>query len=325
MKKTLNYLLMSLVAVALSMGLVACSGDDAGDVEGGGAQLETPTFETDAAKYEIQDASSAYASIELTASGNYIIQKNGVDYAAPAKMLSEKFAPKPMTMFANQRTKSRASEYANVLYGKYTKLADGKYALEGFGVIEINYDAEDNAYSLEVTPDGGATETLTASKTHVIADGSLTNNLCRTWNIAKFRTIVKVNGRTYFDTTFKTMEEFYRKAYEATGDGSFLEELEYMEQNPEEYLNPEQVVFTKSGTYMVWYSNGTLAVSFWRWYNENNGVLQYSWADVFEEDETGYCDIAFKSNQCVVTETHTETEDGFKMETISTTYLEEAK
>lgn len=69
-------------AVFAAFAMASCSdddgnnGDDSGDTSGGGSdgtEMEAPQFESSAAKYTITDAGSPYTSVELTASGNYII------------------------------------------------------------------------------------------------------------------------------------------------------------------------------------------------------------------------------------------------------------
>lgn len=89
-------------AVFAAFAMASCSdddgnnGDDSGDTSGGGSdgtEMEAPRFESSAAKYTITDAGSPYTSVELTASGNYIIFTNGSQApataaAAPATRMS---------------------------------------------------------------------------------------------------------------------------------------------------------------------------------------------------------------------------------------------
>lgn len=89
-------------AVFAAFAMASCSdddgnnGDDSGDTSGGGSdgtEMEAPQFESSAAKYTITDAGSPYTSVELTASGNYIIFTNGSQApataaAAPATRMS---------------------------------------------------------------------------------------------------------------------------------------------------------------------------------------------------------------------------------------------
>ncbi|MDE5571883.1 MAG: hypothetical protein K2I86_07550, partial [Prevotella sp.] len=68
--------------------------------------------------------------------------------------------------------------------------------------------------------------------------------------------------------------------------------------------NPENVIFTKTGTYVVLYSNEQLAVSTWKWADERNGILRYSWnPDSFNDAYLGGdVKIEFKNNRCYLTE-----------------------
>ena len=74
MKKTLRIVGLGLAAVLLSVGMTACLGGD--DDEDGEdlweGSVEAPAYESDASCYTILD-SDELESIELTASGNYII------------------------------------------------------------------------------------------------------------------------------------------------------------------------------------------------------------------------------------------------------------
>ena len=75
---------------------------------------------------------------------------------------------------------------------------------------------------------------------------------------------------------------------------------------------PKQVVFTKSGTYMVFYANNTLAVSTWKWIDEAKGEARYSWdyESINSSDMGGKINISFSDSQLVVSEYSEFTESG---------------
>lgn len=89
-------------AVFAVFAMASCSDDDGNNGDGGddtsgggsdGTEMESPRFESSAAKYTITDAGSPYTSVELTASGNYIIftsgsQAHATAAAAPATRMS---------------------------------------------------------------------------------------------------------------------------------------------------------------------------------------------------------------------------------------------
>ena len=54
-------------------------------------------------------------------------------------------------------------------------------------------------------------------------------------------------------------------------------------ERPDEYANPEEVIFTLSGSYIVKYDDGTLAVAQWKWKNEKEGVSYFTWEPEWKE------------------------------------------
>ena len=86
---------------------------------------------------------------------------------------------------------------------------------------------------------------------------------------------------------------------------------------------PEEVVFTKAGTYMVSYDNQMLAVSTWAWENMSTGLLRYSWNydDMYDEEMAGTAWVSFKNNDLYLNETYKETEDGDTYEEQAITIL----
>lgn len=194
MKKffNLNLLLSGLLMVACAFTFTACSDDDDDGlldnppyVDGGGP-LDNPTYADDAVKFEITEASSQYSSIELTASGDYIVVKNQTSpYSTVKGMKSKKEAT------------TTPQSNSNVICGMYTKNADGSYDLANFGKIVI---AEQ---SITITTSDGTTTTHTVSKSPRVLD--MSSALFRTWKAAKFRVIVKGEGYN-LDKTFNSYD-----------------------------------------------------------------------------------------------------------------------
>ena len=81
---------------------------------------------------------------------------------------------------------------------------------------------------------------------------------------------------------------------------------------------PEEVVFTKTGTYVVYYTGQELAVSTWKWENEAQGYLIYSWYNNLD-DPDGRVLVEFDGNNMQITESYTESYDG-ETETMGLTY-----
>lgn len=301
-----KYVAMAMFVMGMA---TACSSDD------DDASLDTPEFEESAAKYVIEDNASPYSSIELTASGNYLIQQTGYSAAKPARVPAAGATNKASLIasalkghFAGLGTVHGTRSYSEILYGKYTKTGDDTYYLEGFGTMTITSDASGNAYSLVITPNGGAAKEYTAKKQNADLNSDMSNKLCRTWSLVKFRMYMRYEGETLFDETDATLEGLVKKIYNSL-------KKKFPEMSEDEFdfdmevdAMPEQVIFTKSGTYVVYYTNSELAVSTWKWGDESKGILRYSWnPDSFDDEyESGDVKVEFKGGQLHITEEETE-------------------
>lgn len=322
--KTFRKVGMAIVAVLLCGSMAACSEDDE-DGDGGGTGIENvtlaaPDYEEHAALYEF-DGNGEWQSIELTASGNYIITENF--YYSASKMLKPELSKESpigrSLKMLNNGVRPTRSSYNGIIYGTYTVNEDGTYVLEGFGTIEL-VGSEDNAVSLVVTTQNGEAVTMTAEKRNQAPQSAITDALCRTWEIKGFRMVIKFNGKKMLDETgyIDNLEDFVDRISNKVGEDLTKEDLfgEFM---------PEEVVFTKAGTYMVSYDNETLAVSTWTWENSATGLLRYSWDydDMYDEDASGTASISFKNNNLYITESYKDNEDGDTYEEQSTIILSE--
>lgn len=301
--KTFRKVGMIIVAVLLCGSMAACSEDDE-DGDGGGTGIEnvtlaTPDYEEHAALYEL-DGNGEWQSIELTASGNYIITENF--YYSASKMLKpelSKESPVGRSLkMLNNGVRPTRSSYNGIIYGTYTVNEDGTYVLEGFGTIEL-VGSEDNAVSLVVTPQNGEAVTMTAEKRNQAPQSDITNALCRTWKVKALRTVIKFNGNTKMDRTVEVdkIDEYLDSLSNQAGQEISKEAL------LGEYI-PEEIVFTKAGTYMVDYDDEKLAVSTWMWENATTGQLRYSWSydDMYDETKSGVVSISFNNNILYITE-----------------------
>jgi hypothetical protein len=284
--KLLSFVLFGMMAAVN----ISCSSDS--DSDSGSGSLTPAKYESESALYQITDGNSQYKSVELTASGNYVIVLNQKSYKAPALLARPQiFAGRPLGI-------TRDSNYDdNIIYGTYTKKGDS-YVLSGFGTITV-VGGGSNAISLDITRNDGTKVTVSAQKHEQYASSTMTNNLCRTWEFAKIHVKVSAPGNNV-DKTFKTYAEFMRFIYGMDDDEGIDDEY-YQEALSE---TPKQVIFTKSGTYIVFYTNGTLAVSTWAWVNESKGEARYSWdyESLYNDNESGRINISFSGNQLVITE-----------------------
>lgn len=309
-------LLFAIIAMCVcSVPLTSCSDDD--DNNGGG-NFDPPAYETNAAKYEISDAGSPYESIEFTESGNYLIKQSGGSYAQmstakAAAAITRGIAGKDgrSAIFADPTaTPATRDAYSPILYGKYTVREDGVYVLEDFGTVKVTQDGTGNSYKLEVTRNGQSTVTIEATRQNANLNSTKSNALCRTWNVASLRLYFEYNGRKMIDVSGKTPEELLEKLRKLAQEN----DPEYSDDDYDDITDilgewPEQVVFTKTGTYVVYYSESQLAVSTWKWENESDGYLIYSWYNDLD-DPDGRVQVEFKGSNMQITEEYTESYDG---------------
>lgn len=313
MKSIWSYTMLFMMTVC-SLSLASCSDDDDDDNNN-----STPAaYETYAAKYQMTSNQSPYSSVEFTESGNYIIILNNAP-ATNAKLMSPSvtstirkaaltngFAGKLL-----RKAATRSQVYSPILYGTYTVDADGTYILDGYGKVKVVQDGSGNSVSLEFTPESGETFTYTASKMNRDLNSNNTNRLCRTWDLASVQYIIRYNGQELVNLSAENMPKLYEKLMKWAEDND--EEYDPSDWESEEIIDVKQVIFTKTGTYMVKYSNDELAISTWRWIDSNENKLQYSWDNDFDNDyNDGYVNINYKGSQLVIDETTKDEEESFE-------------
>ena len=304
-----KFVLPCFMAIFVTSGFSSCSGDDNNSLAITTlptTEFETPQYEDVSAKYTIESQSSRIRSVELTASGNYLIITNGANYSKRVGTLGVN-----KNIFLNLGIVTRAN-YNNVIYGKFTKISDTEYYLEDYGTIKITETANDS-YKIEVQQNNGMTFEVGARKEEQFTTSTATNKLCRTWEIDKIGLTVKIKGTNF--SFSKTVEEDNFKGL-LLSLVSWMEQLsgeklEEYEKNQITYIadaynqsRPTEMTFTKSGTYTVNYINDAIGVSTWTWINEATGKLQYSWNidNINDEGLGGEVTIKYSGNTMKVYE-----------------------
>lgn len=277
-----------LLAMAAAMMLTAtcftaCGDDEGGDI--GNIDLPTPQYEEVSGKYEITSAGSPYESIELGASGNYIVTRGYGGYSHAPKTEG-----RTRTALMAKRSATRSTEYGGIIYGTFTNLGGNEYALDGFGTIKLEYSGN-KVTGIEVTTDG-TTTAYSAEKAPTMGNDNITSALCRTWKVEKVRDV-------YFD--------------KETGKKS---DVTVTPENPGEFGGDMgwEVMFSKSGTYLISRLDGSLDMAEWKWKNRGAGQLYYAWDGEWTGD---YATITFDGNRAVV---HDKWEDEYGRDE-SWTYL----
>lgn len=343
---TIKWLATAFITLSFA-GLTACSSDDddnnddqndpASELSQTAEGLETPAYEAVAALYDITDETSDLKSIELTASGDYIITKN-YDYSysynyASARKSRSKLLPSTLTT---------RDAYGNIIWGKYTKISDTEYQLQGWGKIVIA-GSSDNALSISVTPANGNTYTVPVQKHNQKPSSTATNQLCRTWLISSFRYTCSYQGGKFFDKEYALADiknlpadlkaaaanihfdfddeddEYDDEDYEDDEDDDFEDDLNEM---------PNRVIFSKAGSYMVQYRNSTMALATWSWENEATGAIRYSWNyyNMYDDELSGSATIAYRGSQLALSEQLSDAEDlADGLSIVATWYMTEDK
>lgn len=317
--------LMAVAMVLFAGGFASCSDDDDDDnggASGGGTPtLETPAYADVSAKYEITDGGEI-ASIELTESGTYVVMMNNY-YAANCEV---------------KKTWAVATRAAsNAVYGKYTKISDTEFVLDGFGTVIIE-GSTDNACSLQLTLEGESESvTLGAQKVDVENESATSQALCRSWDINKVNLKVTVSGMgTIYDKTLPASQ--YTELWKGLADKiiSISKQMgDYEEGDEEDYYDemvpqftPEQIIITKSGSYMVTYDGNQLAVSYWGWSNINANKFRYSHYGpdyVYDSYYSNECTVSFNGSSMTIYEVVEDYEEGEGMKVTSTYYCSEAR
>ena len=279
MKKMNFFMVAMLCLCTLATGFTACSDDDNPVTP---PDLGTPPFEAVSGKYDVTSADSPYESIELTASGNYIVTLSGA--SSPVASAAPRNGRSEGKLFKRNVAQTRATESDNYIYGTFTDLGNGRYQLEDFGTITLTSDAAGQVTGIEVESNRYGDASLEVEKEPVMSDDALTNALCRTWCIQSVREVYTdlETGEKYEETVDPTQDPDY--GYEA--------------------------MFSKAGTYLVKYIDGTLDMARWKWRSQTDASFYYTWEDEWYEED--YASISFSGNTAIVYEAWEE--DGYREE-----------
>lgn len=299
-----SFAILGVLLVASSISLSSCSDDD----NDGGDQditLETPAYEDVSAKYEITSGASGISSIELTASGNYIIISDNAPYYIAKKDRSYGDGKAFGNMFAGISPATRAT--TGHISGKFIKISDTEFILEGYGSIVIEGSA-DNAFSIKVTKQGEGEITLTANKAATISDTPMSNALCRTWNIDNIRMTAVYNGKSFFDKTRPANEYAQLMNDLDNAFKSYFDDDEGISDGTS--YGYSQFIFTKAGTYIVTTTDNQLGISMWKWKDESKGLLRYTHIyDDFDAEGANDASISFSGSTMKIEETNMDYSD----------------
>lgn len=253
MKKFFSFLTVALLAT-LSLGVSSCS-DDSDEPENRElwkGELAPAAYASDAALFMIN--SDGIKSIELTGSGLYFVTPASMNY------------PYSKTFNLLKKTASRASDTDGLLSGRFTKIGENSYDLNGYGILRIEND------KLEVETTGGAKYIWTYTRQPQIKMDALNNRLCRTWKIKAARI------------------EFLDKNDNVVGTFNYSNNQIVME-----FVN--YFTFTRAGrTYE--YDDGEWYGGSWEWQNSKNQILTV--VPDNEDDGGAICQIFFNNDDITI-------------------------
>lgn len=259
MKKFLKHAVL-LTATALCLGLTGCSDDDDpdGNIELWKGELAAPKYESDAAIYTVTGAAAGgIRSIELTESGNYIITKNN-GYAYDYR------GDKRQGLFKSKLAVKRSARGGgNYLFGTYTKLADGSFDLDGFGVM--SYGNGD----LDLRLDNGSSIVVAATKSTPAVDAdALNTRLCRTWWVKEAK------------------EQLLNE------NGKVVKEHKYSQAEIKEEL-VQYVIVSRAGSWIQVDWDGDIdGIGRWSWTDKTEQIFHWS-----EGYDNGYVQVAFNDKK----------------------------
>lgn len=274
--KMKKFFYLAMLAIA-PLAFTACGSDTTPQQE---TKMKAPQFKDDAMKIEVTKAEApvlksvtdeefAMTTLELTESGNYVIEITPTD----------------------EETTDGKSDF---LFGTYDKLdatdKDATYKLENFGELTV-ISKKDGKVSAVLTVNENAITSSGAKKMRKAPSvfdftGSIVvgqnasasvrfGNLCRTWSIQKTELTVKVDG--------KLVPAYHRPGFNLHEIIETLNRYDIEVKETSEYLkNPNKYVtglmLTAAGSYIITYADGSCDYGTYN-LNLSTNDFTYSWKD----------------------------------------------
>ncbi len=259
-------------------------------------------YEEVSGRYEVAESGTGYGSIELTARGQYIVTPEN----SPFRNLGavEKAGKKSASPFKRTAQKRDLTD-GGLLAGNFIQIGENEYELEGFGTLTVRErDNEGNITRFTLYDyNSGASIALSVYKTEGMPLEGNTKNLCRTWTIVEERAEAWKNDILYLDAIHNLesgSKQVYVRPRAWNDDAEICDDyFEFEDYNV-------QVVFSHTGSYVEFYSDGDLPqISRWSWIDMDHGKL--SWWDAYE---SGDMTFKFYGNMAMVTNEYVETLNG---------------
>lgn len=285
---------------SISIFFIGCGKDD------DDSSLKSPKYEFISGKYNVQ-GNNTYSSIELGASGNYIVVKStGNSRSTPIAKSNISHSSafwKNNPIGISNSNKVRSTEDTvddSIIFGTYTVNDDGSINLKGFGTLIIIYSGT-SVTNMTLTPSNGVAITLNVEKENTYEDNELNNRLCRTWNMIS-------TEESEYDEAGKLVYNFIGTFNIEKQIWSWSVNVDKLGWGGPENYNPSQVLFSKSGTYLVRYTDETILLRNWKWKSESAKTLYYKEIEDSDYSEEYWMTLTFSGKRATFTEKYSEDE-----------------
>ena len=275
-----NFLFIIAALILSAFSFSSCSSDDNDKDGGDGGNFTTPAMAADAIMLE-NFSCDEIKQLELTASGDYLA------YAKTSFIYQ--FLP------TSKSLKESIDNTYEYISGKYTKVEDNIYFLEGLGSLQLTKGAN-NTVTIQLTNLSGTIASGTAEDETVNVTDGKTLDLCRTWYIVQ--TNFRYEGFTA-DGKAETPvgAEFPNAQYQTSND--LMAMGEWLMQNYKKDIMEE--LAGKSYIKNIIFTPKTFAINFgyetyvgdWEWTNKDKGTINYKW-------EKGYMTTNFDNGEATV-------------------------
>lgn len=266
-------------------------------------------------EYEIANTDCGYEFIELMGDGNYLVKKTDMYLANQKTAKNKKFISFPVKNKVLTRDASISD--SQLVYGGYQKISDDVYYLDGFGTLTVTERNDDgNITSFVLTSNEGVTVDLTVNKKEQIDDNTGNGaNLCRNWTAVEERCTYSINGNKMYDAVHSIAEDqvyvFKNKLGIDWRDEDIFDTGD---------IALQKVLFTSNGTYLMFFKNDPMELSYWRWEDKSSGII-FAY-DIYQGEIDGAtARVVFSGNYLYVMEEFAEYYDGQYIESVYTSVL----
>lgn len=265
-------------------------------------------------KYNIGTTDVPYSSIELTADGYYIVEKTS-SYAYGVKAMARK-TTKVESMFQRRSAIKRSYENESLITGSFMEIGEGEYELENFGTLKVTgRDADNDVTSFELDDNTGGSVAFAVDKAANEAEDLTGNsgNLCRMWRSVESRAQYYYGQNPVYDAIYSTdADEVTTYVNQLNID--WREDMIFDDGG--DALT--RVLFSQAGTYLMFFRDGSMEQSYWRWVDKENGIIC-----AYDLDgESSTPQTTFYGNRVNIVEEYSEIVDAVEARSVYTEVLE---